>query len=401
MGGSMGDERKRLTTARFGRRDFLRYAGVAAGAGVLAACKKAETAGGTTTGPGATSATGATGSGRPTIEQEPGSLSVSDWSGYGNGDYYPDKERRYLWENYVTATGDTPQFTLFENDDAGFTKVVTGARYDVIHPCAYRFQDYVDLGVMQPWDTSLIANWSNLNPTLEAFGQIDGQQYFIVEDWGFIAPLYRNDKVEPKEDSFSLLWDDRYEKRISWIDTLEMLVIAGFYHQVPDPWTMTDDELAQMRDFLISKKHLVSFFWGQSYDLWLAFQRGDIWIGYSWPDTVGYAVAEGMDVTYMQPKEGRISWSCGLGLFADSQNYYHAHEYANSWSDVKAAGFLEGWYYYGHANTTVDLSTLPPAIVDAFSLDDLSILEEPNSNPESWISRRDVYSQYWSEVKAG
>ena len=334
------------------------------------------------------------------MDQEPGGLQVFDWSGYGNGDYYPDKEKANLWASYQQATGDTPQFTLFQNDDKGFTDVVGDARYDVIHPCAYRFKDYVDGGYVQPWDPSLIPNFSSLTPTLEAFGVIDGKQYFIVEDWGFIAPLYRSDKVEPVEDSWSLLWDDRYAGRISWINTLEMLVIAGYYHEVPDPWTMTDDELAQMRDFLISKKHLVQFYWDQSYDLWRAFKQGDVWIGYSWPDTVGYANAAGLPVIYMQPKEGRIAWSCGLGLFADSANYHHAHAYADAWSSAKAALFLEGYYYYGHANTTVDLSQLPEAIVKAFSLDDLTVLEEPKSHPESWISRRADYSRYWTEVKS-
>jgi spermidine/putrescine transport system substrate-binding protein len=387
----MASEFDRLGARRLKRRDFMRYAGITAGAGVLAACKKAASTG---------AATGASPSSRPPIAQEPGGLQVFDWSGYGNGDYYPGKERQYLWADYQKATGDTPKFILFENDDAGYTKVVAGARYDVIHPCAYRFKDYVDLGVVQPWDTSLIPNYKQLNPTIEQFGLVDGKLYFIVEDWGFIAPLYRADKVQPREDSWSLLWDDRYAKRIAWIDTLEMLVIAGYYHQVSDPWTMTDDELGQMRDFLISKKHLVSFLWDQSYDLWRAFKQGDVWIGYSWPDTVGYATTAGMDVVYMQPKEGRISWSCGLGLFSDSANYHHAHAYADSWSTTKAALFLESYYYYGHANTTLDLSQLPPNIVKAFSLDNLDVLSPPLSHPESWISRRDVYSQYWSEVLA-
>ncbi|HEY7401487.1 MAG TPA: extracellular solute-binding protein [Actinomycetota bacterium] len=387
----MTSDLDRLARRSVRRRDFMRYAGIAAGAGILAACKNASTP-----------ATGPTGSGgaRPTIEQEPGSLQVFDWSGYGNGDYYPDKERVNLWQSYVDATGDTPQFVLFENDDAGFTKVATGTHYDVVHPCAYRFKDYVDLGVLQPWDTSLIPNFASLNPSLEGQGVIDGKQYFIVEDWGFIAPLYRADKVQPTEDSWSLLWDDRYEGRISWIDTLEMLVIAGYYHGVPDPWTMTDDELAQMRDFLISKKHLVRFLWDQSFELWQGFKRDEVWIGYSWPDTVGYALTAGMDVVYMEPKESRISWTCGFGLFKDTANYYHAHEYVNSWSSTKAAAFLEAWYYYGHANTSVDLSLIPEAIVKAFSLDDLSVLEPPRSVVESWISRRDVYGQYWSEVLA-
>jgi spermidine/putrescine transport system substrate-binding protein len=388
----MSREFERLLAQRVARRDLLKYAGMGAGmTAFLAACKQATSAGSVPSGSTAT---------HPPMSEEPGNLQVFDWSGYGNGDYYPSKEQEFLWQAYKDATGDTPQFTLFENDDAGFTKVAAGTHYDVVHPCAYRFKDYTDLGVLQPWDTSLIPNYAALNPTLEQFGQIDGQQYFIVEDWGFIAPLYRADKVQPTEDSWSLLWDDRYSGKISWINTLEMLVIAGFYHQVADPWNMTDDELGQMRDFLISKKPLVRFMWDQSFELWQAFKREEVWIGYAWPDTVGYAKTAGMDVVYMEPKEGRITWSCGFGLFNDTQNYEHAHAYVDSWSSAKAAGFLLSYYYYGHANTNVDLSNVPQAIIQAFSLDDLSILQPPHSNPESYIPRRSVYSDYWQEVLA-
>ncbi|MEP6758485.1 MAG: extracellular solute-binding protein [Actinomycetota bacterium] len=381
----------RLFRQRMPRRDLFRYAGMGIGmSAILAACKQASTSG----------AGVPSGAARPAMDQEPGSLQVFDWTGYGNGDYYPKEEKQYLWKQYADATADTPKFILFENDDIGFTKVAQGTHYDIVHPCAYRFQDYVDLGVMQPWDTSQIPNFSSLNPTLEKFGQIDGQQYFIVEDWGFIAPLYRADKVQPQEDSWSLLFDDRYSGKISWIDTLEMLVIAGFFQGVDNPWDMTDDELTQMRDFLISKKGLVNFFWSQSYDLFTSFKRDESWIGYAWPDAYAYAKAAGLDVEYMQPKEGRITWSCGLGLFNDSANYHHAHAYADSWSTAAAAQFLEGTYYFGHANTSADLSGISPDIVKALSLDDLSILEPPNSNPESHIPRRQVYADYWDQVKA-
>jgi spermidine/putrescine transport system substrate-binding protein len=386
----MPDELGRLFSRRMDRRDLLRYTGVGVGmSAALAACKKASD-----------TASQPAGAARPPMEQEPGSLQVFDWSGYGNGDYYPDKERANLWQQYVEETGDTPKFILFENDDAGFTKVAQDTHYDIVHPCAYRFQDYVDLGAMQPWDTSQIPNYASLNPTLEKFGQINGQQYFIVEDWGFIAPMYRADRVEPMEDSWSLLFDDRYSGKISWIDTLEMLSIAGIYQGVPNPWEMTDDELQAATDFLISKKPLVRFLWNQSYELFQAFKRDEVWIGYAWPDAVGYAKGAGLDVEYMNPKEGRITWSCGMGLFADTENYHHAHAYVDSWSSTKAAEFLLAWYYYGHANTKVDLSQVPDDIVKAFSLDDLSILEPPNSISESHIPRRTVYSDYWEQVLA-
>jgi spermidine/putrescine-binding protein len=391
----MSDER--LLGVRIGRRGFLGMSAVLAASGLLVACKKVEDGG---TGGGGTGATGSSPSPRPPIEEEPGGLQVYDWGGYGDGAYYPKEEKKYLWQQYADVTGDTPTFILFEDDDAGYAKVAAGARYDVVHPCAYRFGDWVDLGVLQPWDTSLIPNYTSLNPTLQASGNLEGQQYFVVADWGFAAPMYRADVVEPREDSWGILWDDRYAGKISWWDSLNMLVIAGYYHGVADPWAMTDDELAQMRDFLISKKGLVKFFWGQSYDLFRAFKQEEVWIGYAWPDAWSYAKGAGFDVVYMEPKEGRTSWYCGFGLFADSQNYHHAHAYVDSWTSVKAAEFLLNYYAYGHSNQAVDLGIISKDIVAAFSLDDPSAVEEPRAHAERPIERRDVYSEHWSEVKA-
>jgi spermidine/putrescine-binding protein len=174
---------KLFAATSIGRRDLLKYGGIAA---ILAACKKADTG---NTGGGTGGATGTSGS-RPTIDQEPGNLNVFDWSGYGNGDYYPKEEKKFLWGEYFAKTGDTPQFTLFPNDDQGFTKAAAGTvNFDVVHPCGYRYKDWVDLGAVQPWDTSLISNFPDLNPELESSGLIDGKQFFIPLDWGFIAPL--------------------------------------------------------------------------------------------------------------------------------------------------------------------------------------------------------------------
>lgn len=394
----MGDFRipdHRMLGVRLDRRGFLGMSAVLAASGLMVACKKVEEGGG-----GSTGAPGASPSARPPLEEEPGSLQVYDWGGYGDGAYYPKEEYQYLWKQYETETGDTPTFVLFEDDDAGYAKVAAGARYDVVHPCAYRFGDWVDLDVLQPWDTSLIPNYASLNPTLEAYGNIDGKQYFVVADWGFAAPMYRADTVQPQEDSWGLLWDDRYEGKISWWDSLNMLVIAAYYHGIADPWAMTDDELAQMRDFLISKKGLVKFFWGQSYDLFRAFKQEEVWIGYAWPDAWTYARGAGFDVVYMEPKEGRTSWYCGFGMFAETQNYHHAHAYVDSWNSVKAAEFLLNYYAYGHTNQAVDLAIISEDIVVAFSLDDPSAVEEPRAHAERPIERRDVYSEYWSEVKA-
>jgi len=394
------NELDRLFAQNTDRRGFIKLAGMTTfGAALLAACKKAAEDGGGGGGGGATSATG--GIVRPPIAEEPGGLQVFDWSGYGNGDYYPKEEKDFLWGQYLKNTGDTPEFILYENDDAGYTKVAAGATYDVVHPCGYKYKDWVDLGAVQPWDTSLIPNFPNLNTKLMESGVIDGQQYFIPLDWGFIAPLVNADHVDTsEEDTMGVLFDERYAGKIAWVDTLNMFHVAGLFLGVSDPYDMTDDELIEVRDFLISKKPLVRFLWNQSYDFWLAFKKEEVWAGYAWPDTVGYADSKGMNYKYMKPKEGRISWVCGMGLFADTDNYFHAHEYVDSWASTVAAEFLLAYYYYGHTNTQVDLSVVSPGIIEALGLDDPTVLEPPNAIPESYMPRRDLYAQYWAEVLA-
>jgi spermidine/putrescine-binding protein len=379
----------RLMQRQFGRRDFFRYTGIAAGAGVLAACQKATE---TPSGGGASQAA------RPPLEQEPGDLQVFDWAGYGDGAYGDD----VLWKSYDKQFPDaTPKFITFQ-EDPGFTKVAAGrAPYDVVHPCGYKFPDYVELGVMQPWDTSLITNFSALNPTLEKAGIVDGQQYFIVADWGFAAPMYRKDKVTPQEDSWNLLWDTRYEGRIAWEDSLNMLVVAGYVNGIADPWNMTQAEIDSMKDFLIEQKKAVSpQLWLDQTDIDQKFKSEDVWIGYAWPASWVIGRGNGLDLEYMQPKEGRTSWFCGFGLFADTENYYHAHEYVNAWMDPASGVWLLNNYGYGHTNTELDLSKVDDATVEAFSLDDPAVLEEPTTHVERPIGDRAAYDAAWGEVKA-
>jgi spermidine/putrescine transport system substrate-binding protein len=376
-----------MVQPQFGRRDFLRFAGIAVGAGVLAACKKAATTTPTVSGAPAT---------HPPIGEEPGNLQVFDWAGYGDGAYGDE----VLWKDYKKQfPDDPPKFITFQ-EDPGFTKVAQGTTYDVVHPCGYKFPDYVDLGAMQPWDTSKISNFTDLNPALEKAGVIDGQQYFIVADWGFAAPMYRADKVTPKEDSWSLLWDTRYKNRIAWEDSLNMFIVAAYANGVADPWNMTADELSQMKQFLITQKKAVSpQLWLDQTDIDQKFKSEDVYVGYAWPASWVVGQGNGLDLAYMQPKEGRTSWYCGFGLFADTQNYHHAHEYVNAWTSPESGAWLLNNYGYGQTNTKIDLSKIDPATVKAFSLDDPTVLDEPTTHVERPIGDRGAYSAAWSEVK--
>lgn len=336
-----------------------------------------------------------TGVARPPLEQEPGNLQVLEWSGY---------ELEALWRPYAREFPDEEvKFTFMTTSPEALAKVRVGASPDMVHPANAYIQSYVDLGVLQPWDTSLLTNFPSLAEGLLPAGQVDGKQYMIPLDWGFDAPMYRADKVEigPDGPSWSLLYDERYAGKIAWYEhPTENLVVAGWEHGFQNPYDMTDQELDTIRSFLIEKKALVRFFWGSNGDMENEFAAGNIWISYAWSDAWLRMKEKGLDVVYPEPKEGRMAWVEGLVLLADTENYYHAHKFVDAWASPGTAVWLLNNYSYGHANTQIDFGKVDPQLVTAFGLDDPTILEEPRTHVDRYIPRADLYSEIWAEVKA-
>lgn len=377
------------------RSEFLGIGALLAGAGVLAGCGTGEKEGGeaaaaqeTVETPTSTSVAVET---IPPIEEEPGDLLVFEWAGYE----VPD-----LYQPYLKAGYAQPTFQFLTNDDQAVTKVRAGFQPDVVHPCIGHARDYVAFELAQPWDPALLSNLPSLNPAIIQASQIDGEQYMLPLDWGFSAPLYRADKVEPKEDSWNLFYDERYAGKISWWDDDYNLIIAGYVHGFADPFDMTDEELETVKRFLTEKKKLVRQFWTSQTDMENDMAGGNVWISYAWPSSWVNLKKKGLDVVYMEPKEGRIAWFCGLMLLKDTPNYRHAHAFADAWASPESAVWLISNYAYGHTNTAIDLSKVDQELVKAFKLDDPTALQEPNAHVDRYIPRRKRYSEVWSDVRA-
>jgi spermidine/putrescine transport system substrate-binding protein len=388
----MSSGREDILGQKLRRSDFLKLGALTAGSGMLAACGGDDGDGGNGAAPEATQ--------RPGIGQEPGNLEVFEWAGY---EYPTYGGKNGPLTPYVKKYG-KPKFTFLTSDDQALGKVRAGYRPDVVHPCVDYLQQWVEMGTVQPWDPSLLTNFDDLEDPLVKGGQIDGKQYFIPADWGFSSPLYRADKVEPEgEESWALFYDERYKGKISWWDSpLENFVIWGYVNGVEDPWNMSEEELDESKDFLISKKHLCRNFWSSQTDLDNDIAAGNVWIAYAWGGSYTGAKAAGLDVVYSDPKEGRLAWNCGFVLGAETKNFHHAHEFVDAWSSKESAEWIIPNYAYGHANTSVDLSKVDPELVEVFRLDNPEGRQEPNAHYARPVPTpvRAAYAERWDEVKA-
>jgi spermidine/putrescine transport system substrate-binding protein len=357
------------------RRDLLKLAALAGGAGVVA-------------GP-----TAVADAARSMLAAESGSLQVLDWAGYGNDG------GQSMFAAYVKAyPKNKPQFTYMTNEADALAKIQAGLKPDLFRPYVGWVQYFATSGLVQPWDTSKISNFKHLNPFMARAGQYGGKQYGIPDDWGFDAILYRTDKVKPKAKSWGLLFDDRYKGKIAWFDDIEMFEIAGLYLGFKDPWNQSDAELKQSQQLLISKKKLARLIWSSETNLWEAFGSGDIWIAYAWPNDWVQMKKKKLPVVYMHPKEKPIAWVGMFMLLKGTPRPDLAHAYVDAWSSQASAKWLEDNYGYGHANTLARPASSD--LLKALQLTNPRAVTLPNAYLDRNIPRRALYAKMWEEVKA-
>jgi spermidine/putrescine transport system substrate-binding protein len=369
------DESRDLFGRRLSREDLLKLTVAAGGAGLLG------------------SRAAAAGAALGRLSAESGRLQVLDWAGYGNDG------GQSMFAQYVKRyPGNKPQFTYMTNEADALAKFRAGLKFDLFRPYVGWVKYFAQSGLVQPWDTSMIPNFKHLNPAMVKAGQYQGKQYGIPDDWGFDEILYRSDKVKPKAQSYSLLFDERYKGRIAWFDDIEMPEIAGLLLGFKDTWNQTDAQLAQTKKFLTAKKKLVRLIWSSETSMQEAFASGEIWISYAWPADYPAMKAKGLPVVYMRPKEKPIAWVGMFMLLKGTPRPQLAHAYVDAWSSAKSGKWLEDNYFYGHANTQARPSS--SNLSRALQLDNPKAVAEPNAHLDRDIPRRDLYERLWEEVKA-
>ncbi len=74
--------------------------------------------------------------------------------------------------------------------------------------------------MIAPIDTSRLANWDQLDPTMRDLGKVGDQVYFIPWDWGFDSMIVNTDTVKAADipTNWKDLWDPKYAGRIALED---------------------------------------------------------------------------------------------------------------------------------------------------------------------------------------
>ena len=331
--------------------------------------------------------------GEPSVAaEEPNELLVLEWSGY---------EAPEFWVDFAEAQPDTDVTFEFGDTDATILGLMEGgSQADIFHFYTGWQQFYVDAGLVQEIDTSKLTNWDKVPEEYKALGQIDGKQYFLPWDWGFTSILYNTEQV-PEVTSWDVLFDEQYADHISmWNDGPGAVTVSAYINGW-DETAITEEQLAQIEEDWTAQKPLNAFYWTSEYgDLCPAIEDGTVWIAYAWQGCYAQALTNGAPVAYANPEEGRNSWVGLYGISTETESYNLALEFLDLKLGEIACGNAVSLFYYGCANSEVMAGITDEVLIEAFSINDPTILESTNFTPPVTQEQRDAWTQMWERVQA-
>ncbi len=274
------------------------------------------------------------------------------WVGYDSPEFMT---------HYVAKHGAEPNYTFFDDEDSAFNKMRAGYQPDITFPCSAVVPIWYDAGFLAPIDTGKLSNWPDIIQSFKDLPDtvINGERVFVPEDWGQTSVMLRGDLAPeyaaPDDQTWTALWDEKYSGRVSMIDySSDAAIIASLVLGL-DPWNLDDQALEQVHAKLAEQMPLNRTLGRSMTEIAQTMASGEVVIAVGWNSLI-WNVQEAdpeADWVWMNPKEGAITWVCGLCIHPaaiEHGMYDKAHDVIDSFLSPEAGIFeIENWYY-GHAN---------------------------------------------------
>lgn len=322
-----------------------------------------------------------------------------------------DQATYFTWEgyevpelhgDYIKKHGASPEVSIFADEGEALQKMNAGFTPDVAHPCSYNVKLWRESGVIQAIDTSRLSNWGDVVSSLKVIPgtQHDGKQFFVPFDWGNTSILYRTDLVDIEEESWGLMWDERYKGRLATFSGANETIPYTAVYAGVDPWNMSDADLAKVRALSEKQRPLIRFYADDVSSIEQALASGEIVAGSTWNSSNVLLKGEGVPVKFMNPKEGIMTWVCGLVIHKNAPNIDAAYDLIDAMLSVEAGKFMIVDYGYGHSNSKSFDAAGDEAVVNAgLSRDVEAFLKAGVFSNE--FKDRDAVLKMFEEVKAG
>jgi spermidine/putrescine transport system substrate-binding protein len=320
-------------------------------------------------------------------------LLVFDYSGFEDPAFH---------QAYIDQHGASPEFAFFGDEDEALQKLLSGFRTDVSHVCAGSVSKWVESGILEPWDTTKITEFNNLDTNLTGTDIADAAGvYFLPTDFGSTAIAYNADEV-PAEDvaSLQVFKNPKYAGRMTLPDNVDDAYALAYLATGTTNWTNATDAQFEAATAWLREVHPnLRTYWVDPAELSQLLASGEVLVSWAWNETLPTMVEEGFPIGFERNSaEGSSLWLCGYVNLKDAPGVeQNAYDFLNAMLDAQATEALMD-AGYGQANAAAMQALGEDALVDAgLGPVNVPVLAQlPMS-----IELRDKQSAEFEKIKAG
>jgi spermidine/putrescine-binding protein len=287
----------------------------------------------------------------------------------------------------------------FANSDEAVAKLRAGFQADVIELCVRDTPRMAKAGLLAPIDTSKITAWNSMFPGLRDGFAVNGKPYAVAQEGGTAGLVYNPAKLPGGITSYKQLFTDPALKGKATLegDPYYALAVAALAMGYKNPYALSDSDLKKVTSFFIAhKSNFRSFYSGDS-DFLSLFQNGEIIAGQGFPDYPISLAKDKVKAVYVTPKEGTLTWECGLGVGTHAQNVPAAYALINYFETPAVQAYYAKRYSYIEANKAT-LKLLPKKLIKAVGLDNPAQLNK--AIPTQIAPNYDKWLEAWRQIQA-
>ena len=333
-------------------------------------------------------------------------LSACSSSGGENGVVYV-----YNWGEYIDPetiemfeeeTGIEVVYDEYETNEIMYPKVEAGAvSYDVVCPSDYMIQKMIDNDLLQEINWANIPNSSNIGAQYyEQSEEFDpGNKYSVPYCWGTVGILYNTTMVDEPIDSWTVLWDEKYENNILMQDSVRDAFMVALKVNGHSMNSMDEAELQAAKDLLIEQKPLVqAYVVDQVRDKMIGDEAA---IGVIYSGEAIYTQRENPNLEYVIPKEGTNVWIDSWCILKDAENVENAEKFIDFMCRPDIALMNFEYITYSTPNDAAkELIEDDDIRNSTIAFPDLSQYE--NLETFSYLGEEgdELYNNLWKEIKS-
>src|SRR5216683_1068546 len=325
-------------------------------------------------------------------------LSLLVWEGYADPSFLQPFEQSHHCKVVAAYMGSSDELVAKLRGGSA-------SNYDVISPSSDVATSIVRAGLVIPLDLSKLPTYSQLSAKLRDLPLVkaNGQVYGVPFMWGPNPLLYDTTVFKEPPDSWNILWDRKFQGKISVWDDLSSVYMAaqilGF--DKPDPsqlYNLTDEQLAAAKKKLIELKRNVRKMWSSGGELTNLFQNHEVVLAMGWPLNTNDLRKLNFPIGETIPKENTTGWIDHLMITSASSHKELAHDFLEYMIEPKTQKLITDRTHYTPANPGAS-QFLTPDEIKGLHLD----------NPDAYmqriyfwqdVPRRAKYNEIWNEVKA-